>query len=790
MAGRGIVEEMETLPESTDAELLRAWSGGRCQESFRALVAKYLGLVQGLARRRTGDAALADEIAQTVFARLAVKAGRISAQPTLAPWLHHCAWCETASALRRESSRRRHMNAYADHLRASHAAAAGAPLHAALPHLDDALRALPGDDQRIVLMRYYEGRGLRDIATALGKTEAAVRKQGQRALEKMALRLKRRGAAVSAAALAAGLGAVLSQPASAAAVAVISSTAAATGAKLTLLDHVLTLMNTKTKTVLITAACMAVPLVWQWQRTSNMEDELATTQKNSAVIKGQLGLLKDQRTAPPGRAGRAVSGAAGDLSGTTAGTAADWEAALKHPDPLVRSQRLAGLMASLSAESAPQVSDLFKKLRSENSQYEMEHRHFLRAWGRLNGEAALASCLGGDGKVNSTGETLAALAGWAQGSPDKARAWLDAQEPGEVQTNLALGLIDGWSLADFDAASAFAASLPRSQVRDQFRGLLLQRALASGGVPEAQRWFTGIPGDDHNTLYKQRAFDELLSAMMQRDPAGAAEWITRMGRQNFMSGKGVPELAGRLAASSPNEALRLLETLGMGEGEAAQNTSQGYASVIDTWSQKDPAAAGSWLQTHASHPAYDGMAAAHARQLAATDGTSALAWADSISDPANRSSAREEAARAMLRAQGDAAHSILASAGYSDEQISAFSKRSEMKLYTEALALADVRMTRVNEYEMAYRDQLAVTYAIEARAQEAQARNAARIAEARLALEQTSSVVNDNWQGAGAAGITFDNSATLNTLHADISDPAYSRAHPNGAAANCASCHK
>jgi RNA polymerase sigma-70 factor (ECF subfamily) len=590
VAGRGIVGKMQTLSESTDAELLRAWNGGRCQDSFRALVGKYLGLVRGLALRRTGDAALADEIAQTVFARLAAKAGKISAQPTLAPWLHHCAWCETASAVRRESSRRRHMNAYADHLRASQAGAAGTLLHAALPHLDDALRALPGDDQRIVLMRYYEGRGLRDIAAALGKTEAAVRKQGQRALEKMALRLRRRGTAVSAAALAAGLGAVLSQPASAAAVAVISSTAAAGGASLTLLDHVLALMNTKTKTALVTAACMAVPLAWQWQRASGMEEQLATTQKNAVAIRGQLSLLKDQRTAPPGRGIRAVSGTAGDLSGTAAGSAAEWESALKNPDPLLRSQRLAGLMASLTAESAPQVAELFKKLRSEKSggQYEMEHRHFLRAWGRLDGEAALANCRNGDGKVNSTGETLAALAGWAQASPDKARAWLDAQEPGEVQTNLALGLIDGWSLADFDAASAFATSLPRSTVRDQFRELLLQRALASGGVPEAQRWFTGIPGDEHNTLYKQRAFDELIGAMMQRDPAGAAEWITRMGRQNFMSGNGIPELASRLASSSPGEALRWLEALGMGEGEAAEKTTQGFASVLSAWSQIPP----------------------------------------------------------------------------------------------------------------------------------------------------------------------------------------------------------
>lgn len=108
-------------------------------------------------------------------------------------------------------------------------------------------------------MRFYESRGLRDIASTLGKAEADLRKQGQRALEKLALRLRARGAAVSAAALAAVLGAVLPQPASASGVTLNSSTAAASGAKITLLHQVLTLMNTKTKTALITAACMALP---------------------------------------------------------------------------------------------------------------------------------------------------------------------------------------------------------------------------------------------------------------------------------------------------------------------------------------------------------------------------------------------------------------------------------------------------------------------------------------------------------------------------------------------------
>ncbi len=112
-----------------------------------------------------------------------------------------------------------------DHIRAPEQSGPDAALQDALPHLDAALHALPRDDQRIVLMRYFEGRGLRDIAAGLGKTEAAVRKRGQRALEKMARYLQCRGVGTSTAVFAAGLGVVLSEPASAAAVSAISTNA-------------------------------------------------------------------------------------------------------------------------------------------------------------------------------------------------------------------------------------------------------------------------------------------------------------------------------------------------------------------------------------------------------------------------------------------------------------------------------------------------------------------------------------------------------------------------------------
>jgi RNA polymerase sigma factor (sigma-70 family) len=763
---------METSDAITDTELLRAWSGRRCQPSFRALVEKYLGLVEGVAMRRTGNAALAGDVVQAVFAALATKAGRIHAEPTLAPWLHHCAWCESTSALRREYTRTRHMKAYADHLRASGDSGSPAPLHDALPHLDAALQALPRDDQRIVLMRFFEGRALRDIAAALGKTEAAVRKQGQRALDKMALRLRRKGVGISTAALAAGLGAVLSPPASAAAVTAISTSAITAGAKLTLLDHLLTLMNAKSKIALITAGCMALPLIWQWRHASDLEDKLADATRDTRALKSANSMLLHREP----RSSRSNTSLPAGAAPASAGSVADWEAALKHPDPLQRMARLASLMSALTPETAPEVATLFKRLREEtggNHLYETEHRNFLRAWGRLDGAAAITSLQGADGKPADSSETLAALAGWAQTDPDRARTWLESLPPGDTATALALGLIDGWSLRDFDAAAAFASTLPRSTVRDQFRSLLLQRALTSGGVPEAQRWFTGIPDNEHNQLYKQRAFDELIAALMARDPSGAAAWITRMGRQDFMSGDAVPELAARLASSSPAEALRWLETLGPGTGDASGKTSAGFARVLDTWAGKDPVAAGTWLQSQSSHPAYDDMAAVYAGRLGATDGDSALAWADSIQDESRRRSARDAAARGMLQARGDEARATLAAAGYSSDQLDKLSQSNKSyELYNTQLTLG---ARTALDWNSVYAD---TSYVQLTRANEVQLETL-RTDRAQKALALTFSAEGDTLLQE------LPSPASL-----DTGSDAYSRAHPGGAPANCAQCHQ
>jgi hypothetical protein len=164
--------------------------------------------------------------------------------------------------------------------------------------------------------------------------------------------------------------------------------------------------------------------------------------------------------------------------------------------------------------------------------------------------------------------------------------------------------------------------------------------------------------------------------------------------------------------------------------------------------------------------------------VAATDGEGALAWADSIAGDGTRTVAREEAARAMLRAQGDSARQVLAAAGFSDEQIAGFSKNSEIALYKDAMVLSSNNLTFARSW-------------VDATALAEQQRELELVVQRRAELELADKFINDSWQTGGSAVVGFDqDSGRVLPAGRQTGDAAYQNAHPGGAPANCASCHQ
>lgn len=241
-----------------DTDLLSAFARDRDETAFRALAERYLGLVFHAALRRTGDRPLAEEISQNVLCALAAKAGRLAKHPDRLPaWLHRATLYESTKAMRSQASRRRR-----EQQAALHAAPGPAPDSEpmwvnALPHLDFVLDSLGDSDRTLLLLHFYEGRSYPRIAELLGKSTAAVQKQSQRALEKLAKLLRGKGFSLSVAAVTAGLGAEFAKAAPASVL--HSATAAAMKGAAGMTGKLFWLMTMPLK-VLIPAALLIVAL--------------------------------------------------------------------------------------------------------------------------------------------------------------------------------------------------------------------------------------------------------------------------------------------------------------------------------------------------------------------------------------------------------------------------------------------------------------------------------------------------------------------------------------------------
>lgn len=186
----------------TDADLLSRYAAAHDERAFRALVQRYLNLVYSVALRQVGgDAHLAQDVAQRVFADLARKAPALANRATLGGWLHRAAQFAASDLVRAERARRvREQEAeLMQELSRDPNAADGGKLR---PMLDVVINELGENERDAVVLRFFEARSFAEIGATLRVTEDAARMRVERALEKLRTALARRGVTSTGAALA------------------------------------------------------------------------------------------------------------------------------------------------------------------------------------------------------------------------------------------------------------------------------------------------------------------------------------------------------------------------------------------------------------------------------------------------------------------------------------------------------------------------------------------------------------------------------------------------------------
>ncbi len=186
-----------------DWGLLQRYAHQRDERAFDDLARRYVDLVYSAAVRRVGNHHLAEEITQAVFVILAKKAGSIRPGPPLAGWLLTTVRCVARNAMKMEIRRRRRHEQSAQALAASGGGACSSDPSDVLiwqevaSVIDDAVLRLPSADRRAILLRFFEGRSVGDVAAGLKVSEGAAKKRLGRAIDKLRRRLERKGAGVA-----------------------------------------------------------------------------------------------------------------------------------------------------------------------------------------------------------------------------------------------------------------------------------------------------------------------------------------------------------------------------------------------------------------------------------------------------------------------------------------------------------------------------------------------------------------------------------------------------------------
>jgi hypothetical protein len=358
------------------------------------------------------------------------------------------------------------------------------------------------------------------------------------------------------------------------------------------------------------------------------------------------------------------------------------EAMRKENDPILKHKLLSALLEQLTPENAKAAYLAMSSGRrrggfGRGGGDENELRLLANAWGRIDGPGAVKALTemreereaqreeGGRGGSDHRGsmDLVSVLSGWATTDGAAAANYVNGIEGEHQQRMSGFGVVRGMMVNGVDEAMKFISSLPNSEDggrAQSFYTSMVASEMLEDGLDSTKAWVDTITDPD----LRGGALSRVAESAIREDLPGAVEWVTQ-----YAGDESANRAVSRVASAWAEDDPRAVLTWADGLPDATKASA--YGEAFEEWTRQDATAAGEHLSNMQASPERDAAVEEFATNVARTEPTTAIQWAETIADQEIRTEALTEVAQTWYRQDQAAATQWLETSGLPEESVKA-----------------------------------------------------------------------------------------------------------------------